>query len=436
MRAARRIASWFKAWVAPDRMSDLARPVSADWYPPTSQRVYFAYVYFWRVATLLIYAILFASVIWEGRHNPDWRMFVTLGLFVMQAGIYTRLYIFVKTWPLPLWQHAVYFGFGMAAWFAQVQFFPHLANYIYIFLGQALGLLTPAPAIVVIAMVLLALLMHNAGWDMRQIPVSALIPAVGTGAGIAVTYLFMYHTIRASAERGRLIAQLENARRELEQSRERDMELAALRERERIARDMHDDLGHTLVMLSVQLEAIQRLLKVDPERAGLQIEEIKRQTRDSMTALRRALAGLRAPALGDRALSQALRQHCAALAERANLSVACHVEDCVDRLSPALAETIWAVAQEMLANVERHAQARNVTLECVAGSHTLRLRVADDGIGAAPQALERPGHYGMRGMRERVAGVGGALQVRTAPGAGMVVEASFPLFDAGAATAS
>ena len=80
------------------------------------------------------------------------------------------------------------------------------------------------------------------------------------------------------------------------------MELAALRERERIARDMHDELGHTLVALSVQLEALQRLLKVDPERAWLQIEAMKHQTRESMAALQRTLAGLCAPHLGGQAL--------------------------------------------------------------------------------------------------------------------------------------
>jgi len=158
----------------------------------------------------------------------------------------------------------------------------------------------------VVATVVCALLVHSAGWDV--IPASALIPAAGTVAGIAVTHLFIYHATRASAERGRLISQLE-------QARARDMELAALRERERIARDMHDELGHTLVALSVQLEAIQRLLKVDPERAWLQIEAMKQQTRESMAALQRTLAGLRAPQLGGQALGQALRQ-CAGRAGR------------------------------------------------------------------------------------------------------------------------
>ena len=108
----------------------------------------------------------------------------------------------------------------------------------------------------------------------------------------------------------------------------------------------------------------------------------------------------------------------------------------MDHLSPALAEVVWAVAQEMLANVERHAKARHVTLECLAQPDGLCLRASDDGVGCDPQTLERPGHYGMRGMRERVTGVGGVLRVQAAPGAGTTVEATFPLLHAGAAATS
>jgi signal transduction histidine kinase len=71
---------------------------------------------------------------------------------------------------------------------------------------------------------------------------------------------------------------------------------------------MHDKLGHTLVALSVQIEAIQQRLKLDPERAWFQIEAMQQQTRESMAALQRTLASLRAPQLGRQALGQALRR--------------------------------------------------------------------------------------------------------------------------------
>ena len=191
--------------------SDAARPEPHDWYLPVSSRAYFAYVNFWHAVTLLVYAALGARVVWLGRDGPLWQTLLALGLVLIQAGTYIRLYVFVKDWPLPLWQHAIYFGVGLAAWGVHVQLFPQVANYVLMFLGQALGLLTPLPATVVVATVVCALLVHSAGWDV--IPASALIPAAGTVAGIAVTHLFIYHATRASAERGRLIAQLEQAQR-------------------------------------------------------------------------------------------------------------------------------------------------------------------------------------------------------------------------------
>ena len=233
--------------------SDAARPEPHDWYPPVSPRAYFAYVNFWHAVTLLVYAALGARVVWLGRDGPPWQTLLALGHPSRHVHSPLRL-----RQTLPLWQHAIYFGVGLGV---HVQFFPQVANYVLMFLGQALGLLTPLPATVVVATVVCALLVHSAGWDVRRIPASALIPAAGTVAGIAVTHLFIYHATRASAERGRLISQLE-------QARARDMELAALRERERIARDMHDELGHTLVALSVQLEAIQRLLRLTQNGPG------------------------------------------------------------------------------------------------------------------------------------------------------------------------
>jgi len=117
--------------------------------------------------------------------------------------MYICLYVFVKDWLLPLWQHAIYFGVGLGVY---VQLFPQVANCVLMSLRQALWLLTSLTATVVVA-----LLIHSAGWDV--IPTSALIPAAGTVPGIAVIHLFIYHATRASAERGQLIAQLEQAQR-------------------------------------------------------------------------------------------------------------------------------------------------------------------------------------------------------------------------------
>jgi signal transduction histidine kinase len=239
-------------------------------------------------------------------------------------------------------------------------------------------------------------------------------------------YFFIASIIRTSQDRGKLIAELEAAQRELEIARQKDVELAALRERERLARDLHDSLGHALVAMTVQLEAIQRLYRVDPQRGSAQVEALKALTRRSMDDLRRSLDGLRAPGLGDQPLSAALPQLGVETGQRANLQIRCRVPPEADRLSPALAETLWRVAQEALTNIEKHARARTVDITLEIQPAAAALRVADDGAGLPPEAEGQPGHYGLRGMRERVEGLGGALTLNNT-GQGTVIEAHLPI---------
>jgi len=181
--------------------------------------------------------------------------------------------------------------------------------------------------------------------------------------------------------------------------------------------------------MSIQLEAIQRLYRVDPERGSAHVDELKALTRRTMDELRRSLAGLRAPGLGERRLGEALPTLGVEVGERARLEVACRVPPEAETLSPAVAETFWRVAQEALANVERHARARRVEIHLELQPDTATLRIRDDGVGLPPQAETLAGHYGLRGMRERVEGLGGALVLSTqAPGT--LVEARLPLIAA------
>ena len=86
-------------------------------------------------------------------------------------------------------------------------------------------------------------------------------------------------------QQAKLVAQLQNAQHELKIAHQQESELAVLQERERLARDLHDGLGHSLVALSLQLEAIQRLYPVDPQRASAQVDEMKVVTREATLAL-------------------------------------------------------------------------------------------------------------------------------------------------------
>jgi signal transduction histidine kinase len=208
---------------------------------------------------------------------------------------------------------------------------------------------------------------------------------------------------------------------------QQEVELATLRERERLARDLHDSLGHALVTLSVQLEAVQRLYRVNSEDASRQVDEMKNLTRTSMEALRETLAGLRASGLNQRPLTQAVADLSAETGQRAGLEISCRLDPEVDRLSPAMTEALWRVTQEALMNIEKHAAARRVQLELHMKQEAVILRVADDGMGLPADATNRPGHYGLRGMRERIEGLGGVLTLGRNGRAGTVIEAGLPL---------
>ncbi len=380
---------------------------------------------FWDVASLLIFSLAAAAVLITNANELTWREWMVAALCIGQG----LLYFFCITrggWPISRRKLALYFIGGVGMWGVACWLdpFPWWLGFTYF--GQMFGLLPLQAVMPGTAIVTFLIALITSDWNLRQIPLGAAIGFTFQWlAGIAL-YLFIYNIIRTSGERAKLIVQLEAAQKELELARQRDTELAALQERERLARDLHDSLGHALVALSVQLEAIQRLYKVDPEKASAQVDELKNLTRASMDDLRRSLAGLRAPGLGERHLREALQALSVNMGQRAHLEIKCHVAEQADQLSPAQAETLWRVAQEALANIERHAAARTVQLQLDIESSAALLSIQDDGLGLLPDAEKQPGHYGLRGMRERVEGLGGTLTL-TGNGNGSRVDVKLPI---------
>jgi signal transduction histidine kinase len=279
-----------------------------------------------------------------------------------------------------------------------------------------------------ILVVIAAFLLNMIGWDK---PAKWDMEDWLSVSFTAVSWFFLAfliaRTIVTSVQRGRLILELQAAKRELELAREREIELAALRERERLARDLHDTLGHALVTLTVQLEAAQRLQATDPSRAAALLAELQKLTRSSMEDLRRSLANLRTAGLGDRPLTESLRILCAEAGKRFGAAMDCQVTEGADALPPAVAEALWRVAQEGLTNIEKHAHAHRVQVNLTVQPKEVALRVSDDGAGPPPDAEEKPGHYGLRGLRERVEGLGGTFAVAAAMPGGTVVEARIPV---------
>jgi two-component system sensor histidine kinase DesK len=181
--------------------------------------------------------------------------------------------------------------------------------------------------------------------------------------------------------------------------------VAALAERERIGRDLHDLLGHTLSVVALKSELAGKLIERDPAAARAQILDVETVAREALAQVREAVAGIRATGLEAELVSARLALLSADVKLDQHL-----VPFAIDtRLEQALALAV----REAVTNVIRHAGAQRVEIELVEDHATLRLSIADDGRGG----IERHGN-GLSGMRERIEAVGGTIEVESARGAG------------------
>ncbi len=250
--------------------------------------------------------------------------------------------------------------------------------------------------------------------------------------------MMFQHLIEERFERNKLLEQLTQAHRQLAQSMVQEQELAVLRERTRLAREMHDTIGHALVLISVKLEAAQRLRERDPERCDHELESTKQIARETMTALRASIADLRSLALQHERIDLALRRATQEFAQRNNLHVTYTFQPDIDPLSEAIEETLWKVSQEAFTNIEKHAHASHVQVCISQQDEKLLMHIHDNGIGLPPalSQLQKEGslvynspngHYGLRGMLERIEAVGGRLILHSGKEQGTTIEVELPL---------
>ena len=198
-------------------------------------------------------------------------------------------------------------------------------------------------------------------------------------------------------------------------------ELTISRERNRMARELHDTLAHTLSALSVQLETARAYQDVDRRATAAILETSLAATRSGLQETRQALKSLRASPLEDMGLALALRQLAEETAERANLELSLSIPTHVPPLPHAVEQCLYRVTQEATANVSHHANARTLRIELTFNGDIV-LKIGDDGLGFDPQHAEATGHFGLTGMRERAALVSGKLDVTSEPGMGTVVQ--------------
>lgn len=194
-------------------------------------------------------------------------------------------------------------------------------------------------------------------------------------------------------------------------------QLAVTRERNRIARELHDTLAHTLTGTAVQLEALRARWSGEPADARPLLDRALATARAGLAEVRRGLHALRAAPLEALGPALAIAELARGVAQRAGLALDLRVPDGALDLPPEVAQGAYRIAQEALENVARHADARRVSVTLAADGGRLTLDVADDGRGFDP-ARTSDASLGLRGMRERAAMLGGALEVESGPSRG------------------
>ncbi|BCX04001.1 MAG: hypothetical protein KatS3mg053_1939 [Candidatus Roseilinea sp.] len=206
-----------------------------------------------------------------------------------------------------------------------------------------------------------------------------------------------------------LSAELQAANDRLQAMSLQLQQLAVAEERNRIARELHDSLGHRLTAAIVQLEGAQRLITTDPERAARVVGAMRDQMKEGLSDLRRSVALLREPLDANVSLETALQRLAQSFQSSTGLQVHVITPPQLPALPAAHSLALFRAAQEALTNVQRHAQARRAWLTLSFDEASVTLSTEDDGIGLAHDSPTKG--FGLRGLRERAAQLGGRLEL-------------------------
>jgi signal transduction histidine kinase len=263
-------------------------------------------------------------------------------------------------------------------------------------------------------MVLNLFVIDRWNWPVVYPELLSLLPAF---AFVAVFSLAMRVQQEQRDRAERLLRQLEESNAELERAHKQLQEYAAqveeltiVRERTRLAREIHDILGHHLSILNIQLETIGKLQERDPARAASELAEARRVAAQSMQEVRNAVAALRPTSIATMSLTEALEQLGKEFERNAPdtaLTLDCETE--LPPLPPDIGLALYRAAQEALTNIRKHAQASKVLLRLRYEDGMIELLVLDNGRGASQDDTQQGNGFGLIGLRERIELLGGQV---------------------------
>ncbi len=239
--------------------------------------------------------------------------------------------------------------------------------------------------------------------------------------GLALLFIFLLVNTLLSERQSR--DQVAIANQQLRQYALRVETLAMEQERNRIARDIHDSLGHSLTALNLQLEGALKLWQTNPERAQVFLREAKQMGSTALQEVRQSVSAMRADPLQGKGLESAIASLIQDFQRNTDYQITSHLQ-LPQALSSEVNFTVYRIIQEALTNSSKHAHATQVRIDIQLTPTGLRLMVEDNGKGF-DWAQNQTG-FGLQGMRERVLALGGHLAIASAAGQGCRITVDLP----------
>lgn len=254
-----------------------------------------------------------------------------------------------------------------------------------------------------------------------------IIDLLSIGAAMVFTLIFTSIAVRESGARNeiqRLATDLRQANHRLAEYAAQVEELATMRERNRVAREIHDNLGHYLTVVNVQIEAAKTIMASQPEKAQNALEKAQTLTQEGLAAVRHSVSALRESPLENRTLAEALEK-LSESARESGLIVDLQVEGEPAVRDPKVELTLYRAVQEGFTNVRKHARASKVNVALHFEPTQTTLKMEDNGIGTELET-QSPTSFGLVGIEERVQLLNGRMQIHTAPQQGFQFSISLP----------
>nr|WP_229730714.1 sensor histidine kinase [Pseudoxanthomonas indica] len=339
---------------------------------------------------MLVWSVwIFITPLYEPQFFPHW-LWPTLASYALFLGMFYAAYYCDRRWLL-----ANALGIALLGYLL-VPFNPGGQSYL-IYSCAFLAFCGPPKRVIAWMLGLLAI--FSIEWQLIGWPVIYLLSTVMVSLAVGLMNISFARKARADAA---LMLSHEEVRR-----------LAAVAERERIGRDLHDLLGHTLSLVALKSDLAGRLIDRDPAAARREIDDVSRVARDALAQVRSAVTGIRAAGLAAELASARL------LLESDGVAMTCPPD--LPALSPELESVLALTLREAITNLQRHARATTADIRLQQEDGQLRLVIQDNGRGGAIV----PGN-GLSGMRERLEAIGGSLRVDAQPFRGMRLEAVVP----------